>query len=98
MKPIDDHQNDRPILPGAPMKQARMAEDNDDEFPTGAGGGSRDDAKKKGGMGTGAIIGIVAGVLVLCCCLSCCGGIGFRWDEFKTQFDAEMKKQQQQKK
>jgi Na+/H+-translocating membrane pyrophosphatase len=57
-----------------------MSKDND--F-SGMGG----DPKPKGGMGAGAIIGIVVGVLLLCCCLSCCGGIGLNWDEFKKGFD-----------
>lgn len=91
MIPIPDGRNDVPAPPGPP---ARKAKEDMDDIPSGA---ARDNAKGGGGMGTGAIIGIVVGVLLLCCCFSCGGCTIFQWDEFKKQFDIEMKKQQQKK-
>jgi len=53
------------------------------------GKSSRGD-KPKGGMSTGAIVGIVVGVLLLCSCLGCGGCCAFQWDDFKMLWTQPM--------
>jgi hypothetical protein len=61
----------------------KTTDDDDDDGPV-RGRSSRGDKSKKGGLATGAIIGIVAGVLLLCTCFGCGGCVALNWDEFKN--------------
>jgi hypothetical protein len=63
-----------------------MSRDDDDD-DRGGGKSSRGGNPKKGGLGTGAIIGIVVGAVLILSCLGCGGCCLLNWDDFKKGFD-----------